>query len=639
MDRLYKKSYRPQLLLLAICFVLGIQMSAAQNPITELDVVEITATTLEKFGVGATTTKIDTTLIQNANQASLAQLLSVQSPVYIKQYGAGMLSTISFRGTGASHTSVLWNGMQVGYPFLGQTDLSLVPLDFVDEITLVHGSSSARFGTGAIGGIIDLKSVSPQDGFNLSINQSVGSFGTSNSALQLSKSGENGYVKIGGYYKKSRNDFPFKSSSGKPLGAQENADFSLWGVQFASGYQFNKSNSLTLEIQTTEADRNLQPAIGSSAKTNQKDKNLWSSLKYQHFLRRGLISTQYGFLFDEINYEGSITSSTQHKVSALFEYDILANLSTELSVNTTLIDVQTPFYSEGAGEENRTNLFASVLWIPINRLNISINLRQAFVTSYTIPFTPSLGANFSFVKSSSWQLDIKGQLAKGYKVPTLNDRFWVPGGNLDLLPEESINAEIGFDLKNTTDTPFWITGTAYQLWVDNWILWLPNGAVWSPENKRKVKGFGVELETGVEKQLGSTQLKGWLNYAYTKSTNQEALDEYDRSAGKQLPYVPFHNGNITGQLNAGKWQFQLNTVVTGKRFITGDNETEVPGYALLNARTSYRFRMTNWSAQLYLDTNNITNTNYQSIINRAMPGISFLAGIKINFNKKKHEKF
>ncbi len=633
MGRVINKSYRPLLLLLALLYVPGLSVCFAQKQTTQLKEVEITATAIKKFGVGATVSTIDSALIQSIKQLSLAQLLSMQSPVYIKQYGVGMLSTLSFRGTGASHTTILWNGMQVGYPFLGQADLSLIPLDFVDEINLVHGSSSARFGTGAIGGTIDLQSGTPARGIGLAINQSVGSFGTTNSTVQLSKSGEKGFLKIGGYYKQSKNNFPYKSSNGKPLGNQENAAFSLWGIQLSSQYQFNPANSLTLEAQATKADRDLQSSIGSSASNNQKDKNLWSSLKFQHLLNSGLFSVQYGFLFDEINYEGSITSSNQHKISALGEFDFFANLSAEFGANTTLVEVETPFYANGNGKEARTNLFASVLWLPINRMSISLNLRQAFVTGYAIPFTPSLGLDFRAYKSSGWQLNFKGQLAKGYNVPTLNDRFWMPGGNLNLLPEESVNAELGVDLKTKGNTPFWLKGTTYQLWVDNWILWLPNGAIWSPENKRKVKGFGVELETGIEHQIGNVRLKGWLNYAYTKSTNQEAFDEYDRSAGKQLPYVPFHNGNITGQARVGKWLVQATGVATGKRFITADNETEVPGFALLNIRMSYDMFLTHWITQFYLDANNVTNTNYQSIINRAMPGINFLAGVKINFNK------
>ncbi len=633
MDRCKNKSYRPLLLLLALLYVLGLNVCFAQEQTTQLNEVEITATPIEKFGVGATISTIDSTSIESFKQLTLAQLLSVQSSVYIKQYGAGMLSTISFRGTGASHTSVLWNGMQVGYPFLGQADLSLVPLDFVDEISLVHGSSSARFGTGAIGGIINMQSNAPNKGIRLAVNQSVGSFGTTNSTIQLSKSGERGYLKIGGFYKQSKNNFPYKSSSGKDIGKQENANFFISGAQLSSLLQLTKSSSLAFDVQATHANRNLQSPIGSSASNNQVDKNLWASLKFNHRLKSGSFNVQYGFLFDEINYEGSVTNSNQHRLTAFFDYDLAANLSVEGGVNTNIIQVNTPFYDNEIAQENRTNLFASLLWLPLNKLKLSLNLRQAYVTGYKIPFTPSLGLDFKAHTSSTWQLNLKGQLARGYNVPTLNDRFWMPGGNLNLLPEESVNAEIGFDLRGNENMPFWVKGTTYQLWVDNWILWLPNGSVWSPENKRKVKGVGVELETGFEKELGNVRLKGWLNYAYTKSTNQEALDKYDRTAGKQLPYVPFHNGNITGQARVGKWLVQATGVATGKRFTTTNNKTEVPGYALLNIRVSHDVNLTHWSIQFYVDANNVTNTNYQSIINRAMPGINFLAGAKINFNK------
>ncbi len=632
MGRIIKKSYRPLLVLIAI-LLLELPMSYGQDKITELEEVEITGNTIKKFGVGATVTQLDSSVIQKYSQASLASLLSVQSSVYIKQYGAGMLSTISFRGTGAGHTVVRWNGLQVGYPFLGQSDLSLIPLDFANEINLVHGSSSARYGTGAIGGIIDLQSHNPHHGFSVMANQSFGSFGASNSTLQISKSGTRGYIKINGLYKKSVNNFPYKSSTDKPLGNQENANYTMQGIQFESAYYINTANSLALSLQSIKADRNLQPSIGSNASNNQKDTNFWSSFIYSHRLPTGELKAQYGYLYDKINYNGSVTDSKQHKVDVIFEYDFSNAISAELGINSTWVEVLTPFYENGSATENRSNIYASLLWQLSTKLDASFNLRQAFVTDYSIPFTPSVGLDYKVVKSTTWQLNAKTQLAKGYKVPTLNDRYWVPGGNKKLAPEESINAEIGLHLKNSGSLPFWISATSYKLWVDNWILWLPNGAVWSPENKRKVEGFGIELETGADKKIGQVQLKGWLNYAYTKSTNKEALDEYDRSVGKQLPYVPYHNGNITSQLNYKNWEFQLNATLTGKRFITTDNETEVPGYALLNFQTAYTIYMGNWIMRTYIEANNLTNTNYQSIINKAMPGINFLAGVKINFNK------
>lgn len=634
MDRYKNISYRPFLFLLALFIVSGMSMSFAQDQVTELEEVEISATAIQKFGVGATISTIDTFIIENNKQNSLAQLIATQSSAYIKQYGAGMLASISFRGTGAGHTTFQWNGLQVGYPFLGQTDLSLIQMDFIDEVNLVHGSASARFGTGAIGGTVELKSNDPKEGISILVNQSMGFFGTSNSSIHFSKGGNHGYIKVGGFYKKSENNFPYKSSGGKKLGNQANADYSISGGHLSAKYVLNKNNSFDIQLQGTYANRNLQPSIGSTSNNNQIDNNFWSTIKYANIFSSGFSAIQYGFLYDNINYNGSITYSNQHKIDATYEYDFHPNISIELAANSTFVEVITPFYNSGTANEKRANLFSSMRWMAYNNLIFRLNLRQSFVTGYKIPFTPSIGFDFRAVNSTLWGFNVVGQFSKGYKVPTLNDRFWVPGGNLDLNPEESVNAEIGAVLKNKGNIPFWIKTTAYQLWVENWILWLPNGAIWSPENKRKVKGFGLEFESGIEKHISQeVQLKAWLNYAYTKSTNQEALDEYDRSAGKQLPYVPFHNGNITTQINTGNWDFQLNGVFTGKRFITADNETEVPGYAILNVITGYTFSLHTVKARAYINANNITNTNYQSIINKAMPGINFLAGVRINFNK------
>lgn len=618
--------------MMSVALLASITMSFAQEQITKLDEIQIIASPIQKFGVGTTITAIDSSVIANYKQLSLAIILSSQSSIYIKQYGAGMLASVSFRGTGAGHTVVRWNGVQVGYPSLGQSDFSLIPMDFIDEVNLVHGSSSARFGTGAIGGVVDLKSFSPTKGLNININQSFGSFGTSNSTLQLSTAGKKGYLKIGGVYKKSQNNFPYRSASNKELGKQENADYSINGVQVDAGYLISEKNSLKVNLQSTYANRNIQPSLGGTASNNQQDRNFWSSIAYQHALKSGVVNVQYAYLYDKINYNGSVSYSEQNNVSAVVENDLSNNISTEIGVNSNWVKVVTPNYDSNNATENRADIYASLLWKIANRFTTTINLRQAFVTGYNIPFTPSIGVEYKAIKSDRWNVKFVSQVAKGYKVPTLNDRYWVPGGNPSLKPEESVSVEVGGLLKHN-GLPFWLNTTVYQMWVDNWILWLPNGSIWSPENKRKVKGFGIEVETGAEKTVGDANLKGWVNYAYTKSTNQEPLDQYDRSAGKQLPYVPYHNGNITGQIHVKQWLFQINTVFTGKRFITSDNETEVAGYGLLNALVKYHLLTNPWQMDVYLQANNITNTNYQSITNKAMPGINFLVGAKINFNK------
>src|SRR5690606_21015681 len=59
--------------------------------------------------------------ILKKNQPSLTQLLNFNSPIYFKENGAGMVSSPSFRGTTASQTVVLWNGININSQTTGQT--------------------------------------------------------------------------------------------------------------------------------------------------------------------------------------------------------------------------------------------------------------------------------------------------------------------------------------------------------------------------------------------------------------------------------------------------------------------------------------------------------------------------------------
>ena len=67
---------------------------------------------------------------------TVAELLSENSVIYIKSYGSGGLSTASFRGTGAGHTQLTWNDININNPMVGQFDLSLVPAGFIDDINI-----------------------------------------------------------------------------------------------------------------------------------------------------------------------------------------------------------------------------------------------------------------------------------------------------------------------------------------------------------------------------------------------------------------------------------------------------------------------------------------------------------------------
>src|SRR5690606_22370891 len=85
-----------------------------------LEAVSIQGIRPERFMSGQKNLNIDSVSFhQNSNQ-TLGEFLLTQTPIIVKNYGAGQLASVSFRGTSASHTAVLWNGININYPSLGQ---------------------------------------------------------------------------------------------------------------------------------------------------------------------------------------------------------------------------------------------------------------------------------------------------------------------------------------------------------------------------------------------------------------------------------------------------------------------------------------------------------------------------------------
>ena len=93
--------------------------------------------------------KLNSLYISNflkSNYTSLSDLLTNASTISFKNYGAGGSSTISFRGTNANHTKVLWNGLSIGSSMLGLLDFSTIPTNSSDKIEIQYGAASAEYG-------------------------------------------------------------------------------------------------------------------------------------------------------------------------------------------------------------------------------------------------------------------------------------------------------------------------------------------------------------------------------------------------------------------------------------------------------------------------------------------------------------
>ena len=86
----------------------------------------------------------------------------------------GGVSQVSLRGLGASRTLVLINGRRTAKDGTsGATDLNLIPLSATERIDVLKDSSSAIYGSDAIGGVVNIITKKDFNGAELSLSQNA----------------------------------------------------------------------------------------------------------------------------------------------------------------------------------------------------------------------------------------------------------------------------------------------------------------------------------------------------------------------------------------------------------------------------------------------------------------------------------
>jgi len=89
---------------------------AEQQDTVRLQEIEVSAPVFETFGLGKKQLNWDKATLENYQSRSLRELLQEKSPLFIRQYGPGMLASPNFRGTSAGHTAIFWNGIPINSP-------------------------------------------------------------------------------------------------------------------------------------------------------------------------------------------------------------------------------------------------------------------------------------------------------------------------------------------------------------------------------------------------------------------------------------------------------------------------------------------------------------------------------------------
>ena len=567
---------------------------------------------------------------------NLSELIQQHSSVFIKDYGPSSLSSISFRGTGASHTQVQWNGVLLNSPMNGQVDFSLYPTIFFNQAELHHGAASLLDRNGAFGGSVLLKNSQNFESKNTAfIKQSVGSFGAYKTEFSSTFVQNKWLFETQLFYYTSQNNFKFKniSKKGNPIEQQKNAEMSQYGIQQGI-YRQLKNGSFGGRIWLFDSDRNLAPAITKdSANENQKDQSFRALLEFKQLRNKLSFTVTSGLIKDLLIYED--LSAKIYSKSNSYSFDNLINTNYYLNNKINIINnLNIRFETAESGGYINIKQRTQGSWMTgavFNFGRVQLNVFNRFIALNNVfnPFAPSGGWKIQLLKKE--QLYLKANAGINYHYPSLNDLYWSPGGNINLKPEHAKMTDVGFGYtKNTRNTELTLDVVGFYNYVSNWIIWLPTEfSYWSPTNLKEVVNNGFEATLSLNTTFGKLTLKQNANYAYTASTNIKTDNELDNSINKQLIYVPFHKFNYTLGASYKNTSIYYNYSYTGMRFISTDNNWYMSAYFIHNASISQQIKLKKVMLTTSFKANNLLNQDYQAMAYRAMPGRNFLFSISL----------
>ena len=625
--------------------------------------------------IGVQRTRIDSAVLKENVSLSMADVLAFNSSIFVKSYGRATLSTVSFRGTSPSHTQVTWNGMKINSPMLGMTDFSMIPSYFIDDASLLHGTSSVNETGGGLGGAVRLSTKPAQaDGFGLQYVQGVGSFKTFDEFLRLTYGDDHWQLSTRAVYSSSPNDYKYRNRDKKeniyddemniigsyyPIERNRSGSYKDLHLLQEVYYNTGHGDRFGLNAWYINSNRELQMLTtdyGDAADfdNRQREHTFRGVLSWDHLRSDWKLAAKAGYIHTWMAYDyerdpgnGIMQTMTRSRSRIntfygqadgeyyldkwLFTASLTAHQHMVESRDKNII-LQQGNKAVVGYDTNRMELSSSLSakWRPSDRVGVSAVLREELFGDTFSPLIPALFVDG--VISQRGNIMAKASLSRNYRFPTLNDLYFLPGGNPDLKPERGWTYDAGLSFAVGRDGVYSLSGSAswFDSYISDWILWLPTTkGFFSPRNVKDVHAYGVELQSSLEVALSpSMQLTLDGTYSWTPSINEgEPMSPADKSVGKQLPYVPEHTATLTGRLTWRSWSLLYKWNYYSKRYTMSSNDLSLSGtlptYFMNNVTLEKGFSFTWADLSLKLAVNNLFDEEYLSVLSRPMPGINF----------------
>ena len=563
--------------------------------------------------------------------------------------------SIFLRGSSSAQFLLLIDGVKVGDDGTGVSGIENIPISQIDHIEIVRGNASAVYGSKAMGGVIQVftkggqgltgpsgsLSYGTQNTFNASAGYGIAHEGTKIS-VNLNHQQSNGYQQINlSQYpgtNPSKNAYVTDSISaqasqvivkGQEIGAK--IFYAANKYQYTNPVAENPSWGYSPDPGLYKVQNSTQTLQGYS---KNKITDIWlsnltiSSTKISS-------TTNYGgnpqYIIDNYNASASVPissfsnpymASNTNQMDYLWTNDFdLGGIGSVLAgaeVNT-LTSNYLSVGDSSSGSRQITSFFGGYTG-KFDELGVQANLRndQMSVKTNAAGSSNSVNATtglfgLSYQLNPQWK--VAGVISSSFNAPTVFQLYSSQYGNPNLKPEQlqSYEGSLQYAYEDSL-----IRLAAYQNQYTD-LITNSSAFPWPYINVNKATITGAELSA-------NTRFMG--NLIKLAFTLQNPINDQTQ---KQLMSRSKEFGSLEISRQIDKFNFGGQVLASGSRpSMAADYSTiTLPGYAILNLFTSYKFEK-NLSAQLRIE--NLFNTNYQTWYGYNNPG--FGAYLTLSYSPK-----
>ncbi len=588
---------------------------------------------------------IDREAIVASRARDLGELLQGEAGLLVvRSGGTGAPATLSIRGSSADQVLVLLDGTPINDPMTGTADLSLIPLAAVERIAVIRGAASARYGAGALAGVVAIES-RQASGTEMAGQLEGGSFGEAGLSGQLGGGHQGDTWRVHGLLvaEARRTDGDFNYTIPPVRGGGEttrvNAQANMASA-FATGAVGVGNTEVGARLEWLNVDRGMPgPTTQPTPSAHQTQDRLGGLVTAASGVGRWVIEADASIRRQETSYrdsapparppyhdsvavrEGTLRLQGTGPVTAIAtsigaDYRHQAFRSTSLSGNApSTVDYAGVWgmlqHEATVGDRDRVEVFAAL------RADGTSQLDDVF-------FSPRIGV--------SWRRNLVGaHLSWGgaFSPPSLADQFFQEGvlvePNPDLGPERvtnEIQAGVSLDAVPVGAINLGADVAVFRSDIDGMILWVPDFRfVWSPHNF-DVHRRGMDVGLRLTHRGSNVMVRG--------SYSLVAAEYAGPVLTGQVAYRPKHMATIALGVPY-RW---LRTEIEGRyvgerRTVPGSELNSLPAYWIVDVGVSADFRVGSWFNEAFFRIENLTDQRAELLADFPLPSRAIRLGWRV----------